>query len=86
MDNEKIDIELIAALALEISDRYKTMLILFSSETDKLLKHLASSSIHMVFFMRDIKDYSNDEKSPSFGKLETEFLENCGCKVKNDNS
>ena len=83
----KIDkeiIELVAAVSLEITDRYRLIMKLFSNENHDLLKHLAASSIHMSWFMRDLYEHV-EGISPSdlHSELEEKFLDKCGCDIKN---
>lgn len=70
----------IADCGVAISHYSKKILSIIKEEND-VLKHLAASSIHLAFFMRDINDIKCGV-SKKFDDLEYLFLKNCGCKDK----
>ena len=79
----KLDLELISALTLVMSDRLKIILDLIPKQKEYLLKHLASASIHLAFFMRDMLEDIDGKKSPMI-ENEQQFMNECGCKDEND--
>lgn len=79
MTNKKIPIELIAATALEISDRFKLISKIFPKDKEPLLKNLASASIHMAYFVRDLYAHIEGDESLNLCELEKRFLAQCGC-------
>ena len=81
VNNDKIDIELLVALALEITDRYKLILDTVPKSQEKLLRQLAASSIHFTQFVRDVYN-SLEKKHTSFSESEMKFFEECGCDFK----
>lgn len=78
--SEKIDFELTASLALEISDRLKLIAKYFPKNNELLLKHSVAAAIHMALFIKDVYDYKDGEYSEKEDKYVEEFLEECGCK------
>lgn len=77
------DHELVAAIVLEISDRFKLLLKFFPEETEPLLRHLAGCSLHLSFFVRDFMNHKNNRKgSEAVDLIEQKFLDSCGCKEK----
>ena len=84
MNESKIDKELVAAVTLEITDRYKLLLTLIPKELNRevFLKHLAAASIHTAMFLRDFYDYIEGKKITAPDKNEMEFIDNCGCDMK----
>ncbi len=83
MNESKLDIELISAITLEITDRYKLLLKLIPKELgeERFLRHLAASSIHMAMFTRDLRFYV-EGKEMYIDKSEDKFLAECGCDMK----
>lgn len=79
MNKMKPDGKLIGSIMLEITDRIKLINRIFPKENEKLLKHLAAGSIHLAFFVRDVYDYLENEKTSSDENSENRFLEECGC-------
>lgn len=77
-----IDVELIAKLSSEISDRYKKIVNLFPDGNSEILKHLAASSIHMALFMQAFYDIHKGIKTKMDDKTINKFLEECGCNFK----
>ena len=80
MVKQKIDVELISVVMLEIMDRVKLVMKLFpeDKEQEPLLRNLAGMSIHAAFFMRDIVDGVHDRKITVDN--EQQFYDECGCK------
>jgi hypothetical protein len=79
---KEIDSELLCKLVLEIGEIHKKIVKIFPEENEEILKHLAASSIHMVFFMRDFHDVLKGTKTNGDKDLETKFLKDCGCDLK----
>lgn len=82
MTELKIDNATLAKLVLEITERYKKIMKLFPKDNESILKHLAASSIHMAFFMRDIHDITQGVKTNIEKGLEERFVNECGCDFK----
>ncbi len=76
--------EEVNTIAMDIAGKFRKILELFPKENEHILKHLAASSIHMAMFMRDLHDISIGDKSPRNEQIENKFLNDCGCKDKND--
>jgi hypothetical protein len=80
------DIEMIGAIALEISDRFKTIVTIFPDDKkyEHLLKNLAAASIHTALFMQDLVE--NQDGTKHYNKISQgeidKFLQKCGCKNK----
>ena len=83
--SDKIDFDAVAALALDIGDRFKLITQFFSKENEFLLKNAASGAIHTAMFMKDLADYIDGTKTSMF-KDEERFLNECGCKDEPSNS
>lgn len=64
---------------MEITPRIKAIQNIFNKENEFLLKDLASASIHLAFFIREILNNSNGDKTES-SDIEAKFLDECGCK------
>lgn len=81
MTKIKIQTDLIACTTVEIGDRIKLILKIFpeDEEVQTLLKHPASASLHIAFFMRDIYDYVEGNETNKISN-EEQFLNDCGCK------
>lgn len=71
----------IATFSIEIQNRIKFISDMFpiSVENKEILKHLAASSIHLTFFVRDLFDMVSGTTSQKDEELEKQFLEKCGC-------
>lgn len=82
MNNSKLNDE-VSKIALEIGKLHRKMIDSFPLGNDHILKHFASSSIHLAFFMRDYSDVVLGRKSPTLEK-EIEFLNTCGCDFNKD--
>lgn len=79
MINEVINTKLLNKISLEITERYKLILELFPKENEHILRHLAASSIHMAFFMRDLAEISTGESMGVSKEEENKFINTCGC-------
>jgi hypothetical protein len=77
MSKLNIDFKKIAELTLNISRINKEIKDLFPDGNGEILKHLASSSIHLTIFMKNVYEISNDIKL--IHGNEEEFLKSCGC-------
>ncbi len=79
----KDEVEMISCIVLEMSDRCKVILNLFPKDKkkEKLLRHLAAASVHLLYFMRDITNNNNGiiKISEEYKKEEKLFLNECGC-------
>ena len=74
---DKEDHKIIALFSLEITDRFKKIMERIPKEKEFLLKNLASCSIHLTMFIKDIyNEGANEEDKLTF----KEFLFECGCK------
>jgi hypothetical protein len=74
---EKIDIDLIREIVLEINQRIRSILIVVPIKEQEILRHAAAASIHFAMFARDIfQEYCKDDM---FSEKEKIFLEECGC-------
>lgn len=56
------DKELIACVAMEISDRQKVILKIINKEDEPLLKNLVASAIFLTAFMIEIAGYDLDKE------------------------
>lgn len=74
--DKKIDIALVNAYILEISDRIKLILDLIPGRNE--CKHLTSSSIHLALFIKDLIDNLNGDEIIIEGNVKR-FIEECGC-------
>ena len=88
MNKQKIDLDLISSLTLDITNRVKLMMKLFPEDKSKenLLRHLAAARIHFSFFMIDILDDATNEKTDIDEDLVNKVLDQCGCKDKNNDN
>ena len=76
----EINKDLIANLAIEISNRYKTIMNEFPDSNDDILRHLACSALHMAMFMNNFASIIVDRKCAVGLDPIEKFLEECGCK------
>jgi len=77
---EEIDFELVDAISLEIDDRFRLLMKLISKDNDSQLKHLTCCAIHLMYFMKDVYEKSNNESpTEKDKKLLDKFLKHCGC-------
>ena len=76
--SKKSDYELIAALSLELTDRYKLIAKLLK-DNNGLMKHLAASAIHTALFMRDIEGDLSGVKIEMDDDAIKHFINECGC-------
>jgi hypothetical protein len=78
MTKNEIDLELMGAVILEITDRITLIMKLFpprEAGKEHLLRELAAASIHLSFFARDLLTDVHGKTDK-----EKEFLNQCGCK------
>ncbi len=81
----KTDIELIARMCVDISGLHKAISTLFSNKNDPVLKHLASSAVHMTLFMKDVFNSMDEtDKILIDDELIKKFMIKCGCGVVED--
>lgn len=78
------EIELVFRLSIDIGDLYKSILRIFPADNEKLLKHLAGSSIHLALFIRDFHESVDGNISPMNNQLMNKFLSECGCDFNKD--
>jgi hypothetical protein len=78
-DKLDIDVEELGKLILEMTPRYRAIVELFPKGNESMLRHLAASSIHLAFFMRDFHDVHKGTKTAICPMHEKEFLKKCGC-------
>ncbi len=70
-----LDFDELDRLTFEITNTYRKIVDLFPKENEHILKHLASSSIHLALFRRDLHDVLSVTKSLVIDKpLENKFL------------
>lgn len=79
MTKSKIDLELIAAVAVDINSRYKTLANLLERDHQELLRHIAAAAIHTTFFMTEVYNASSDDDKVNLPSNSQKFLETCGC-------
>lgn len=75
----EIDYKSLYKAAMEISDGYKNIMKIIPEENHEIIRHLAASSIHMAYFMKDIHDISTGTKTDISKELTERFFNECGC-------
>jgi hypothetical protein len=82
MTKEKIDHDEIIKMIYEVNARFEVISYILRNEY-KVLKHLASCSIHMTMFLRDLQDFNlNINSLPLI--IEKDFLDQCGCDINSE--
>ncbi len=87
MTKIQFDQDLLAAVSLEIADRFTLLTKLFPKDIplddQVIIKHLAACSIHLALFMKDIHQHLTDQKIDISSHMK-KFLEQCGCDFNNN--
>lgn len=86
MRKKKLDIDKICNLTQEIIILKHIIIDSFPDGNDEILRHLATSSMHLAFFARDLFEISKGEilDEKSLKEFEDKFLNECGCDIGKD--
>jgi hypothetical protein len=72
--------EIVCLLANEMSARCQKITEYIPDEKDHLLRHIASASVHLALFAKDILNDIRNTKE-DIPEIVKKFLNDCGCKT-----